>query len=514
MNLPLEETVKQQKIHIHQLQKELEDLKENTRKEREYSINLHLQLLKVLKVYDEHTYQELTNQLTRLDYKTSIFQQPDIILKTQVILQNQTEQILNFHNKIKRFITEIPTAALDSPTLSNDLKGKAEELRSRNKSNKNLSENIIDLLEYIAQGIKRFNRSSIITNNFSLPEDIKKDFYRIFSTLQVNEEQNETIKSCMDKLLTDVSYIEFPNIVKIAINALIKSTYQEREDSSHNISNIYNHICSIHDELENSVNTNTSINNSSKENNDLFNLELTNMNINLSTADTDSLTELLNDNINKLRHLSDERINITDMHEQMLSNLTVIEHKVSEVKKEANTLKNTIHEIANKSKCDPLTRLLNINSFNQHIEDCMKMLNEQQLHVFIADIDNFGDINKEYNTAVGDKILKVLAITMRKVLPPEIIIARLAGAHFGIIIQNADQKKTSAILEKLIACVKAIPFHYRNTKVDVSISVTGFQVTTPMQPTQVISKLENYVTQTKDHEGKVITRSHLHIIPQ
>jgi diguanylate cyclase (GGDEF)-like protein len=238
------------------------------------------------------------------------------------------------------------------------------------------------------------------------------------------------------------------------------------------------------------------------------------MNINLSTADTDSLTDLLNDNINKLRHLSDERINITDMHEQMLSNLTVIEHKVSEVKKEANTLKNTIHEIANKSKCDPLTRLLNINSFSQNIDDCMKMLNEQQLHVFIADIDNFGDINKEYNTAVGDKILKVLAITMRKVLPPEIIIARLAGAHFGIIIQNADQKKTSAILEKLIACVKAIPFHYRNTKVDVSISVTGFQVTTPMQPTQVISKLENYVTQTKDHEGKVITRSHLHIIPQ
>lgn len=512
MNLPLEETVKQQKIQIRQLQQELEDLKENTRKEREYSINLHLQLLKVLRVYDEQIYHDLTNQLTRLDYKSSIFQQPDIILKTQVILQNQTEHIVNFHNKIKRFLSEIPTAVLDSPNLSKDLMEKAEELRSRNKTNKSLSENIIDLLEFIAQGLKRFNHSSIITNNFSLPEEIRNDFYRIFSNLQLNEEQNETIKNCMDKLLTDISYIEFPNIVKNAIDALIKSTYKEREDSSHNISNIYNHICNIHDELENSVNTNTSISNSCKENNDLFNLELTNMNINLATADNDSITDLLTDNISKLRHLTDERVNITDMHEQMLTNLTVIEHKVSEVKKEANTLKNTIHEITNKSKCDPLTRLLNINSFSQQLDDCMKMLNEQQLRVFIADIDNFGEINKEYNTAVGDKILKVLAITMRKVLPPEIVIARIAGDHFGIIIQNTDEKKTTLILDKLITCVKAIPFHYRNTKVDVSISVTGFQITTPMQPTQVISKLEEYVAHTKDSEGKVITRSQLHII--
>ena len=187
MNLPLEETVKQQKIQIRQLQQELEDLKENTRKEREYSINLHLQLLKVLRVYDEQIYHDLTNQLTRLDYKSSIFQQPDIILKSQVILQNQTEQIVNFHNKIKRFLSEIPTAVLDSPNLSKDLMEKAEELRSRNKTNKSLSENIIDLLEFIAQGLKRFNHSSIITNNFSLPEEIRNDFYRIFSNLQLNE---------------------------------------------------------------------------------------------------------------------------------------------------------------------------------------------------------------------------------------------------------------------------------------------------------------------------------------
>ena len=125
---------------------------------------------------------------------------------------------------------------------------------------------------------------------------------------------------------------------------------------------------------------------------------------------------------------------------------------------------------------------------------------------------NYDEINKEYNTAVGDKILKVLAITMRKVLPPEIVIARIAGDHFGIIMQNTDEKKTTLILDKLITCVKAIPFHYRNTKVDVSISVTGFQITTPMQPTQVISKLEEYVAHTKDSEGKVITRSQLHII--
>lgn len=81
---------------------------------------------------------------------------------------------------------------------------------------------------------------------------------------------------------------------------------------------------------------------------------------------------------------------------------------------------------------DPLTGLPNRRSAEakllREIEYCDK--HDLRLVVFLLDLDNFGEINAQHGTAVGDTLLKILAERMR-LLFSDTAVARVGGDEFG-----------------------------------------------------------------------------------
>ncbi len=82
------------------------------------------------------------------------------------------------------------------------------------------------------------------------------------------------------------------------------------------------------------------------------------------------------------------------------------------------------------SETDALTGLSNRRSFLQKLESYRHV--EGYLTVIIIDIDDFKNINDTYGHIQGDKVIKVVANTLRSLLKNDYVLARIGGEEFAL----------------------------------------------------------------------------------
>lgn len=113
---------------------------------------------------------------------------------------------------------------------------------------------------------------------------------------------------------------------------------------------------------------------------------------------------------------------------------------------------------------DPLTGLLNRRAFLSH---AVGRLADQQL--LVADVDHFKRVNDTVGHDGGDEVLRVVARTLRRAVPPGTLIARIGGEEFAIL---ADAR-AALDPEALLAALRTAPMPY-GLQVTASIgSCTG-----------------------------------------
>ncbi|MDD2266307.1 ammonium transporter [Sulfuricurvum sp.] len=120
--------------------------------------------------------------------------------------------------------------------------------------------------------------------------------------------------------------------------------------------------------------------------------------------------------------------------------LETVHHKQVELKNN-NTL------LRSSAQRDPLTALLNRRGLMENIETTSPYL--QQISVIIIDIDKFKPINDTFGHAVGDSVLKELAILLKKIMRDNDIVARWGGEEFIVIIRTLDIALAEHIADKI-----------------------------------------------------------------
>jgi diguanylate cyclase (GGDEF)-like protein len=95
---------------------------------------------------------------------------------------------------------------------------------------------------------------------------------------------------------------------------------------------------------------------------------------------------------------------------------------------------------------DDLTGLANRRRFVQELSGALVTARPQ---VALLDLNGFKAINDRLGHAVGDRLLTVLARRLVADLPPGVLVARMGGDEFAVLVHDADAERANAVVDRL-----------------------------------------------------------------
>ncbi len=496
---------------ILELEKELSELRKNGRKERECALVLVSQITEIFWGYDNEFNAKLKNTLDSIDTDRPLYDQLDGVLSLQKSLHEQAMVINTFNTKISEYLQNIPESIKSSNVLPQSFKEKAEQINSEKEGQKNkITVRVLLTFDSALKSLEHYKNVLSKDATMAIPPQHKTGLQSVITGIELPSELNNELQRYIAILQDKNNIITYSDVLELfrhIMSIVIKGFNSERDYAVTFFSNLNEHINTIQDQLSSSLESNRSVQLAARENNTQFSTELSEISDYIATKYTHEVTKILHDKLDNLSKLIKTRDSFLDLHDKLIEDLGCIENKITSIKKQASEFQSDIKNTSNKSKVDVLTGLNNRFSFDQRYEhDLLKIGNPEypELGVILADIDGFQIINQKYGDYVGDKILKVLGLTLRHTVRETDFVSRLGSDFFAIIIYTSDPENIKILASKLIAAVKAIPFHYKNEKVPVTISIVTKMVTEKVSPGKLLNEMSAILEQKKKEFKAVV----------
>ena len=124
---------------------------------------------------------------------------------------------------------------------------------------------------------------------------------------------------------------------------------------------------------------------------------------------------------------------------------------------------------------DDLTRLHNHRFFHDHLPREMKRAARtgEPLALIVIDLDDFKRLNDRYGHAVGDAVLKQVAVVMSGVVREMDLLARYGGEEFALLASQTTLEGAVALAEKLRLAIAHARFSVLNGDGPIEIEVTA-----------------------------------------
>ncbi len=492
---------------IAELEAELNTVKRSIRKERECALSLLSQVTKIFWGHDSTFNDRLKTAINKINTERPLYDQLDDVMAIQGALHTQSRKVLEFYAKLEIYIKILPDLIRNSKILPKSYQDYANEImlnRGRPYNDK-----VVLICDLVKKTLDHLIKQHTGNQNDSVSATERNKIHSLINGVELSGELNEELKKYAE-VLTDkniiISYTDLPYLVERIISVLVKGFNSERDFNLVFLGNMSEHINSVHALLNSNLETNREIQLAARENNSQFGVQLAAIDECVASGDPapDSVTAMIHEKLSALSNLVKEREDFMEVQDKLMNDLNDIENKIVSIKKDAVQFKTDIGEISQKNKTDSITGLNNRMSFESRYEKDIRKLGKENfsgMSVILADIDAFVRINQKYGDFVGDKILRVLGLTLRKTLNEKDFVARIGSDFFGIITYTRDPATAKATAEKIISAIKSIPFHYKNEKVPVTISA-AYKVITEDEPADaVLGSLSETLEKAKRSES-------------
>jgi diguanylate cyclase (GGDEF)-like protein/PAS domain S-box-containing protein len=132
-------------------------------------------------------------------------------------------------------------------------------------------------------------------------------------------------------------------------------------------------------------------------------------------------------------------------------------------------------EVSRVAQHDILTNLPNRILFNDRIVQAISLAERQrkQLAVLFLDLDQFKRINDTLGHAVGDQLLRSVAMRLKACVRRSDTVCRLGGDEFLILLSQVEHVEDAGISARKILRAVAAPHIIDNRSLDISVSIGG-----------------------------------------
>jgi len=148
---------------------------------------------------------------------------------------------------------------------------------------------------------------------------------------------------------------------------------------------------------------------------------------------------------------------------------------------------------------DGLTGLLNHRAFQERLREELSRMRRHRrpLSLVMCDVDHFKRCNDTYGHPFGDKVLRALSATARKVCRQEDIVARYGGEEFTLILPETPIENARVMAERLRLAVEDMTVSAESISTKVTISC-GVACVYPDETTEGLDRAAQQVIDRAD----------------
>ncbi|UXD89176.1 GGDEF domain-containing protein [Thalassolituus hydrocarboniclasticus] len=192
-----------------------------------------------------------------------------------------------------------------------------------------------------------------------------------------------------------------------------------------------------------------------------------------------------------------------EREERLAARLEMLQARLSEMEKEVTESRVAIEEQKRRATHDNLTGLPNRDAYQARLADELLRRNRYggSLALVVGDVDHFKRINDNYGHLAGDKVLQLIARSLRKNLRDVDFIARYGGEEFVILMPETNTADAMIAAEKLRAKIENSPFNFKKERVPITMSFGVSEFHALESPDAVFDRADKALYQAKK-EGR------------
>lgn len=221
-------------------------------------------------------------------------------------------------------------------------------------------------------------------------------------------------------------------------------------------------------------------------------------------VDLPSLKHLLENRLEGLLGTLDQHRQQRDAREQeVAAHLHGLAERVVQMEQQAQSYRDHLEEQRKKALIDPLTGLPNRAAWAERLalEVGQWQPHGDPLLIGMLDLDHFKRINDGYGHLAGDKVLKIIAVQLRKHLRTGDFIARFGGEEFVLLMPRTALAEGTVLAERLRAAIEACPFHFKGEPVTITVSIGLSAFRTGDRNEHVLKRADDALYRAK-HKGR------------
>lgn len=140
---------------------------------------------------------------------------------------------------------------------------------------------------------------------------------------------------------------------------------------------------------------------------------------------------------------------------------------------------NALHALKEEASRDYLTGLFNVRTFNKMYAKLLHQYKEKNCNIsfIMIDIDFFKQVNDTYGHNAGDEVLIQVSEILRQYSEEKIIISRMGGEEFSIILLDCDKEMCFSFAESIRIKVENTKFALpsgETLKITISLGISSY----------------------------------------
>ncbi|WP_026957872.1 putative bifunctional diguanylate cyclase/phosphodiesterase [Aliagarivorans taiwanensis] len=112
-------------------------------------------------------------------------------------------------------------------------------------------------------------------------------------------------------------------------------------------------------------------------------------------------------------------------------------------------LKSRAEELDWVANFDSLTALPNRRKFERELTQ--RLQDECSGSLLLIDLDNFKLVNDISGHSAGDELLRRVAVTLKRMLPDDVLMARISGDEFAVFLEDTDENSARTVAQRIIS---------------------------------------------------------------